>query len=149
MTAATAAAAAAPASTPPTPSAAASATAAEATAAGAAAAAEAELASVTDLIHHLQSYRGQRLWPREAFRLSSGTAAVLAAGGGGQLLPSSAALGSLVSSVVEVLSYEHGLAEEWSQRALDWALHARSRHVSCRSWQVGAVLYSRRLSERQ
>lgn len=53
------------------------------------------------------------------------------------LLPSSTALVELVSHTLGALSFQEGLRRGWADAALDWALHAKSRHLACRSMQVG------------
>ncbi|GIM00769.1 hypothetical protein Vretimale_5697 [Volvox reticuliferus] len=121
---------------------------AAATAAAAAAAAAANTADaaspsfaaaspdVAAVIRHLQSLRGQRLWPGEEFSLVGAQAVAAVASPDGNLLPSAAALGTLTVAVTEALSYEPDFAMDWAARALDWAQHARNRHAACRSWQV-------------
>lgn len=96
------------------------------------------MSAVTSLIRYLQSLRGRRLWPCEDYSLAGAAAVAAAADPRAALTPSAASLCSLTVAVTDALSYEPDLAMEWAQRALDWAQHARSRHLACRSWQVGA-----------
>jgi hypothetical protein len=53
-----------------------------------------------------------------------------------QELLSTAALGSMVQHCLDAFGFEPGLKQAWVSVSLDWALHARSRHLACRSQQV-------------
>jgi hypothetical protein len=42
----------------------------------------------------------------------------------------------MVQHCLDALTFESGLCEAWVGVALEWALHARNRHLACRSQQV-------------
>lgn len=77
------------------------------------------------LIKYVQSMRGRRLWPSEDISLDSE-----------QGLASTAALANMVQHCLDAFGFEPGLKQAWVSVSLDWALHARSRHLACRSQQV-------------
>jgi len=77
------------------------------------------------LIKYVQSMRGRRLWPAEDVCLDQQ-----------QQLVSTAALASMVQHCLDAFDFEPELRQAWIPVALDWALHARSRHLACRSQQV-------------
>eukprot|EP00798_Chlamydomonas_sp_ICE-L_P017184 gene17184-23501_t len=106
---------------------------------------------VLELVRYLLSMRGRRLWLHEDCGLRRSE------------VPSAAALASLVDAVTSSMVFEGSLrvqwAEvswtgpstvaattcavdrgvfivQWAEVSLDWALHCRSRHLCCRSWQV-------------
>jgi hypothetical protein len=83
------------------------------------------LLQATALIKHIQSMRGRRLWPSEDVSLDQQ-----------QELDSTAALCSMVHQCLDAFGFEPGLRHAWVTVSLDWALHARSRHLSSRSQQV-------------
>lgn len=69
--------------------------------------------------------RGRRLWPSEDISLDQQ-----------QDLVSTAALASMVQHCLDAFEFEPGLQPAWVSVSLEWALHARSRHLACRSQQV-------------
>lgn len=79
----------------------------------------------THLIKYLQSMRGRRLWPCEDVAMDQQL-----------MLPSAAALASIVQHCLQAFDFEPALQPAWVAVALEWALHARSRHLACRSQQV-------------
>jgi hypothetical protein len=42
----------------------------------------------------------------------------------------------MVQHCLDALTFEAGLGEAWVGVSLEWALHARNRHLACRSQQV-------------
>lgn len=78
------------------------------------------------LIKYIQSMRGRRLWPAEDIGLDHRQ----------QQLPSAEALASMVQHCLDAFDFEPGLKQTWVTVSLDWAVHARSRHLACRSQQV-------------
>ena len=80
---------------------------------------------VTSLIKYLQSMRGRRLWANEDITLRH------------TYLASSTALAALVNAVTEAIYFESDLRERWAAEALKWMLECNSRHLTCRSHQVG------------
>eukprot|EP00775_Hariotina_reticulata_P013221 gene13221-13351_t len=84
-----------------------------------------ECLQATHLIKYLQSMKGRRLWSYEDLSLHTQ-----------QELPSAVALAGLVQHCLEALSFEPGLPAAWCDVALEWALHARNRHLACRSQQA-------------
>jgi hypothetical protein len=42
----------------------------------------------------------------------------------------------MVQHCLDAFGFEPGLKQAWVSVSLDWALHARSRHLACRSQQV-------------
>ncbi|MEW5300011.1 MAG: hypothetical protein WDW36_002975 [Sanguina aurantia] len=88
-----------------------------------------ECSLLSNLIRYLQSMKGRRLWSLEEQALSSASQ------------PASAiALAGLVSSIAEAMQFEEGLQDQWAHIALEWALHARSRHLASRSLQTFRAL---------
>ena len=84
-----------------------------------------EYQQVTTLIKHLQSMRGRRLWAYEHVTLAH------------TQLASSVALSALVRAVTDAIFFESDLRERWAAEALKWMLECNSRHLACRSHQVG------------
>lgn len=91
----------------------------------------------THLIKYLQSMKGRRLWSYEDLSL-----------GQQQQLPSAIALAGLVQHCLNALSFEEGLQASWCEVSLEWALHAHSRHLACRSQQVRMMQGSSQRSTR-
>ncbi|CAL8468215.1 g7754 [Coccomyxa elongata] len=89
---------------------------------------QAQQERVGRLIKYLQAMRGQQLWMYEEVNLTR------------TRIPSTMALHSLVTSLVEALSFEEDLQDRWAAEALRWALHCSSRHLTERSHQVYRAL---------
>ena len=84
-----------------------------------------EYEHVRSLIQHLQAMRGRRLWAYEDCTLQH------------PQLPSAESLRQLVGAMLSSIFFEKELREKWAACALDWIRVAHSRHLACRSQQVG------------
>ncbi|KAG1675965.1 hypothetical protein FOA52_014209 [Chlamydomonas sp. UWO 241] len=109
-------------------------------------------ASAAALAKYLLSISGARLWERDgdasplarcaSLLEASGLVALVEAGAQGGKASSVAVLEDVVAHTVDAFSGAASgqLSQAWTDASFAWALHARSRHLSCRSWQVYRAL---------
>jgi len=85
------------------------------------------------LVSSLKSMKGQAPWPYEDLNLNDG------------LVLSEAKVSFFVAGLLEAASDGSNLKDLWIKEALTWAVESSSRHISCRSFQVG---YLRNISRK-
>ena len=80
------------------------------------------------LMNSLKAMKGQPLWPYEDVDLREGH------------LMSEEGLQNFVHCLRDHM--DPAMLDQWIQEALTWSVESRSRHLACRSLQVGIPLFS-------